>query len=56
MDTRKGIIGGIVTVLLANITSQDLLKTAVLAVVGTMVSYLVTLVMKRVVKKWKGWR
>jgi hypothetical protein len=44
---KCGIIGGVGTVLLANIHSSDIFKTAVLAGVGAIVSTLVTLLIKR---------
>jgi hypothetical protein len=50
VNTKKGVLGGVITVLLANITSSDILKTALLAVIGTVASYLATLLMKKLVK------
>jgi hypothetical protein len=48
---KLGIIGGVGMVLLANIHSSDLLKTAVLATIGAIVSTTVTLLMKRMLDK-----
>jgi hypothetical protein len=45
---KRSIIGGTGTVLLANINSSDILKTAVLAGVGAIVSTIVSLA----IKKW----
>lgn len=51
--TKTGTIGGTLTIIIANITSGDILKTAVLAGIGAVVSFGVSLVMKKVVKWWK---
>jgi hypothetical protein len=51
MNMKKGTIGGTLTVLLANITSPDILKTAVLAAIGAVVSSLVTLLIRKLAKK-----
>lgn len=51
--TKTGTIGGTVTILLANINSGDIIKTAVLAGVGALVSFVLSLLMKELVKWWK---
>ena len=45
--------GGILTIILVNITSADALKTAVLAAIGAAVSFIVSQVLKYMVKKWR---
>lgn len=45
--TRTCTIGGTLTVLLANIHSADLLKTAVLAAVGALTSFLISQLLKK---------
>lgn len=51
--TKMGTAGGTLMILLANITTGDLLKTVVLAALGAVVSFGVSLLMRRVVKWWK---
>ena len=41
-SARTGFAGGILTIILANINSSDLLQTAILAATGTLVSFLVS--------------
>lgn len=49
--TRNGTAGGTLTIILANISSADIVKTIVLAAIGAAVSFLVTLWLKRMMKK-----
>ncbi len=51
--TKAGTISGTLLTLLANIDNEDLLKTAILAGVGALVSFSVTVLLKFVVKKIK---
>ena len=51
--TKTGTAGGTLTIILANINSGDVLKTAVLAAIGAVVSFGVSLLLKMVVKWWK---
>ena len=51
--TKTGTIGGTLTIILANINSEDVLKTAVLAGIGAVVSFGTSLVMKMAVKWWR---
>ena len=51
--TKTGTIGGTLTIILANINSADILKTAVLAGIGAVVSFGMSLLMKMLVKRWK---
>ena len=44
--TKTGTAGGTLLSIFANINSEDLLKTAVLAAVGAVVSFAVTLLLK----------
>jgi hypothetical protein len=46
--------GGALTALINALQAQDLVRTCVLASVGTMVSFLVTLVLKKVFERRKG--
>ncbi|MBS1744082.1 MAG: hypothetical protein JST81_13705 [Bacteroidetes bacterium] len=49
-NTKAGTAGGTLLIVLLNIRSEDLLKTAVLAAVGAVVSFCVTLALKLVIK------
>lgn len=50
---KTGTASGTCIILLANINSADLLKTAVLAAVGAVVSFLVSYLFKRIFEKKK---
>jgi len=50
---KTGTAGGTLVIILANISSSDLLKTALLAAVGAMVSFLVSYLFKRIFEKRK---
>jgi ABC-type sulfate transport system permease component len=51
--TLLGTVSGTALTVAVNINSQDYIKTAVLATVGAIVSFAVTLLLKWLVKKWK---
>ena len=51
--TKTGTIGGTLTIILANINSGDVIKTAVLAAVGALVSFVISFLLKKLVKWWK---
>lgn len=51
---KSGTIGGTLLVLLLNITSEEVLKTAVLAAVGAVVSFFISYLLKRIVEKRKA--
>ena len=50
-STRTGTIGGLLTVLLANIATFELVKTALLAAVGTAVSFGMSVLLQRITKR-----
>ena len=50
-NTRTGTAGGTLLVTLLNVNFSDLLETAILAAVGAAVSYLVSVGMKRLLRK-----
>ena len=52
--TKRGIIGGVSTVILANITTGEFMKTALLAAVGSAVSVLMSMLIKRITKSLPG--
>ena len=52
-NTKVGTAGGTMLTILANINCGDLIKTAVLAGVGAVVSFGVTLLLKLLIKRLK---
>ena len=50
---KTGTAGGTITIILANINSGDVIKTAVLAGIGALVSFVISFLMKELVKWWK---
>ncbi len=52
-NTKAGTIGGTLLTVLANINSTDLLKTVVLAALGAIVSFGVTLLLKLLIRLLK---
>lgn len=51
--TKTGTAGGTLLTIFANISSDDLLKTAILAGVGAIVSFSVTLFLKLLIKRFR---
>ncbi len=51
--TKAGTAGGTLLSIFANINSEDLIKTAMLAAVGAVVSFAVTLLLKLLAKRIK---
>jgi hypothetical protein len=51
--TKAGTAGGTLLTIVANISCQDVLKTAVLAAVGAVVSFGATLLCKLLIKRLK---
>ncbi len=51
--TKAGTAGGTLLTILANISCNDIIKTAILAGVGAAVSFGVTLLLKLLVKRHK---
>lgn len=51
--TKAGTAGGTLLTIFANISSEDLFKTMVLAGVGAVVSFAVTVLLKLIVKRIK---
>jgi mannitol-specific phosphotransferase system IIBC component len=52
-STKAGTAGGTLLTILGNINSADLLKTGILAAVGAVVSFSVTLLLKFLIKRIK---
>lgn len=51
--TKRGTAGGTLLTILGNITSDDIIKTAILAAVGAVVSFGVTVLLKLLIKRLK---
>ena len=52
-STKAGTVGGTLLTILVNINSADLLKTGILAAVGAVVSFSVTLLLKFLIRYFK---
>jgi mannitol-specific phosphotransferase system IIBC component len=52
-STKAGTAGGTLLTIIANINSADLLKTVILAALGAVVSFGVTLLLKLLIKRLK---
>lgn len=50
---RAGTAGGTLTIVLANIVTADLFKTILLAAVGAVVSFSVSLLLRVLVRRWR---
>jgi hypothetical protein len=51
-DAKAGVAGGMVCTLLSTVNSSDIIKTTVLATVGAVISFGVSLLLKRIVAVW----
>jgi mannitol-specific phosphotransferase system IIBC component len=51
--TKAGTAGGTLLTIFANITSEDVLKTIILAAIGAAVSFTVTIFLKALIKRLK---
>ena len=51
--TTYGTAGGIITIFLANISSGDVFRTAILAAIGALVSYSASHLIKYYTRKWR---
>ncbi len=51
--TKAGTVGGTLLTVVANIHREDLLKTAILAAIGAVVSFVVTVLLKWVIRIFK---
>ena len=52
-SAKMGIAGGIITILLINISAADLIKTAVLAGIGAVVSFFISMLLKYWLTRWR---
>jgi hypothetical protein len=51
--TKRGTVGGTLLTIFGNIHSSDIVKTAILAAIGAMVSFSVTLLLKFLIRRMK---
>ena len=54
--TKYGTLGGIITILLYNINTGDVIKTAVLAGIGAFVSFIISMSLRYCLSKRKKFR
>jgi uncharacterized membrane protein YgaE (UPF0421/DUF939 family) len=52
--TKTGTAGGTAMIILANIHSSDLIRTAILAAVGAAVSFLVSFLLRELIRKLRS--
>ena len=52
-STKAGTAGGFLTILFFNLPSNDILKTIALSMIGAVVSFAVSLLMRSITKWWK---
>ncbi|MCP9749783.1 hypothetical protein [Ferruginibacter sp. HRS2-29] len=52
-STKAGTAGGFLTILLINIATNDILKTILLAAIGAVVSFVISLSLRAFVRWWK---
>jgi len=52
-NTRIGFAGGIICCILSGVNFADIVKTIILAIVGTIVSVTVSLLFNHILKKWR---
>jgi mannitol-specific phosphotransferase system IIBC component len=50
-STKAGTFGGTLLVLLMHLSSEEVLKTVLLAAIGAVVSFMVSMVLKEVVRR-----
>jgi mannitol-specific phosphotransferase system IIBC component len=51
--TKMGTAAGTITIFLVNISSGDIAKTMVLAGIGAVVSFFISLLLRKLVRWWK---
>ena len=52
-NAKAGTAGGTLLTIFGNISSEDILKTIILAMIGAVVSFSVTMFLKRIIKHFK---
>ena len=52
-QTKAGTLGGTLLTIVANIQTDDLIKTGILAAVGAVISFVVTLFLKFLIKRFR---
>ena len=50
---KMGTAGGFLTVLIVNLSQQDILRTMVLSFIGACISFAVSMLMKKAMEWWK---
>lgn len=52
-SAKAGTAGGIITILLVNITASDILKTTVMACIGAVVSFFISMLLKYLISRFR---
>ena len=52
-SAKIGTAGGLITVLLVNITAADVIKTAVMAAIGAATSFFISVLLKYCISRWR---
>jgi ABC-type sulfate transport system permease component len=53
-QVRVTTVGGALTILFANITNEDVIKTILLTIIGAAVSFIMSLLLKMLLKWWRS--
>lgn len=53
VNTKASTLGGMLIVLFVNISGEDIVRTAILAAIGAAAGFIVSLLLKGVVRWWK---
>ena len=51
--TKYGTLGGVITILLYNVTAGDIIRTGILAAIGAFVSFFISLALRYCIRKWR---
>lgn len=52
-SAKAGTAGGIITILLVNITGPDIIKTAIMACIGAIVSFFISMLLKYIISRFR---
>jgi urea transporter len=52
-SAKMSTVGGILTVIFMNINAVDIMKTAVLATIGAVVSFFISILLKYLLSRWR---
>jgi hypothetical protein len=52
-STKAGTIGGTLLILFINLRTEEVLKTAILAAIGALVSFAISMILKLLIKRFR---